>query len=405
MISAKRRSKSMHYLNTENHRKYIHLWLPNMFEFTGGIQTYSTFLLKAFQGLDLNIKQEVFIKHDTHLPSEYSSSEDARFHFAGTYPNRFRTPAFAAQIISRGLWKRPNLVLSTHLNFTVAAYWLKRWFGIPYWTVAHGVEAWNIQQPAVQRALRHANRILAVSHYTRDRLLKEQNLDPNKISVLPNTFEPERFAIAAKPTYLLNRHNLTPEQPVLLTVSRLSRSEPYKGYNKVLEALPQMRDSIPNIHYIIVGQGDDRPRLEQFIDQHQLQDCVTLAGFIPDSELGDHYHLCDVFAMPSKGEGFGIVYLEALACGKPTLGGNQDGAIDALCQGELGALVDPDDIGAIARTLTAIVQKKYPHPLIYQPEALRQKVTDVFGFEHFQKTLGHYLEFYFMSNPLSEAPF
>jgi glycosyltransferase involved in cell wall biosynthesis len=112
-----------------------------------------------------------------------------------------------------------------------------------------------------------------------------------------------------------------------------------------------------------------------------------------------------VFAMPSKGEGFGIVYLEALACGKPTVGGNQDGAIDALCQGELGALVDPDDIGAIAQTLIAIVQKKYPHPLIYQPEALRQKVIEVFGFEHFQKTLGRYLASHFMSHPLAEAPF
>jgi glycosyltransferase involved in cell wall biosynthesis len=405
MIPAKRSLKSMTYLNTERHRKYIHLWLPNMFEFTGGIQTYSTFLLKALQGLNPNLEQEVFIKHDTHLPPEYSNLTTTRFHFAGTYPYRLRTLAFATQIISNGLWQRPNLVLSTHLNFSVAAYWLKRWLGIPYWTVAHGVEAWNIQQPAVQMALRHANRILAVSHYTRDRLLKEQNLDPNKISVLPNTFEPQRFAIAAKPAYLLERHHLAEEQPILLTVSRLSRRESYKGYNKVLEALPQIRDAIPNIHYIIAGQGDDRPRLEQFIDQHQLQDCVTLAGFIPESELGDYYNLCDVFAMPSKGEGFGIVYLEALACGKPTLGGNQDGAIDALCQGELGVLVDPDDIGAIAQTLTAIVQKKYPHSLIYQPEALRQKVMDTFGFEHFQKTLGRYLESYFMSNSLSEAPF
>jgi glycosyltransferase involved in cell wall biosynthesis len=400
IISAKRSLKLMNHFSTNYHRKHIHIWLPNMFESTGGIQAYSNFLLKALQHLNLNLEQEIFIKHDTCLPPEYSSSTATRFHFAGTCPHSLRTPAFAAQIISNGLWQRPNLILSTHLNFTVAAYWLKRWFGIPYWTVAHGVEAWNIQQPAVQMALRHANRILAVSHYTRDRLLKEQNLDPNKISVLPNTFEPERFAIAVKPAYLLERHHLAAEQPILLTVSRLSRRDSYKGYNKVLEALPQIRDCIPNIHYIIVGQGDDRPRLEQFIHEHQLQDCVTLAGFIPDSELGDYYHLCDVFAMPSKGEGFGIVYLEALSCGKPTLGGNQDGAIDALCQGELGALVDPDDIGAIAQTLMAIVQKKYPHPLIYQPEALRQKVTDVFGFEHFQKTLGHYLASHFTSNPL-----
>jgi glycosyltransferase involved in cell wall biosynthesis len=96
--------------------------------------------------------------------------------------------------------------------------------------------------------------------------------------------------------------------------------------------------------------------------------------------------------MPSKGEGFGIVYLEALACGKPTLGGNQDGALDALCRGELGALVDPDDVQAIAHTLVEILQGTYPNPLIYQPEQLRQRVIDIYGFERFKRTLKGYLD-------------
>jgi glycosyltransferase involved in cell wall biosynthesis len=101
--------------------------------------------------------------------------------------------------------------------------------------------------------------------------------------------------------------------------------------------------------------------------------------------------------MPSKREGFGIVYLEALACGKPALGGNQDGAIDALCHGELGALVNPDDTNAIAQTLIEILQGTYPNRLIYQPEALRQKVIDTFGFDRFKQTLGGYLERHFLS--------
>ncbi len=117
-----------------------------------------------------------------------------------------------------------------------------------------------------------------------------------------------------------------------------------------------------------------------------------MTGFVPDEELCAHYNLCDVFAMPSKGEGFGIVYLEALACGKPTLGGNQDGAIDALCHGELGVLVDPDDVGAIAQTLIQILQGTYPHPIMYQPEILRQKVIDVFGFERFKQTLADLIQ-------------
>lgn len=174
-------------------------------------------------------------------------------------------------------------------------------------------------------------------------------------------------------------------------MARLAEAERYKGYDQILQALPTIRQSIPNIHYILVGKGSDRPRIENLITQLQLQDCVTLAGFVPDDELCDHYNLCDVFAMPSKREGFGIVYLEALACGKPTLGGNQDGAVDALCHGTLGALVDPDDIDAIAQTLIQILQGNYPNPVMYQPELLRQKVIETYGFEKFKQTLAGHL--------------
>jgi glycosyltransferase involved in cell wall biosynthesis len=374
-----------------------HLWIPNLFNFKGGIQVYSAFMVEAMVNLYPNINYDIFLKHDILSGIDLFYVSKTQFHCAGVCPLWLRTPAFAAQIIGRGFWQRPNLIITTHLNFTVAAYWLKRLTGIPYWTVAHGIEAWNIQHPALQNALRDADRILAVSSYTRERLLKEQNLDPDKISLLPNTFDNHRFQIAPKPTYLLERYGLTLKQPIILTVSRLSSAERYKGYDRILEALPQIRQVIPDVHYVLVGKGNDRPRIEQLIAQLELQDYVTLAGFVPDDELGDYYNLCDVFAMPSKREGFGIVYLEALACGKPALGGNQDGAIDALCQGELGALVNPDNTDAIAQTLIEILQGTYPNPLIYQPEALRQKVIDTFGFERFKQTLGGYLERHFLS--------
>ncbi len=370
----------------------FHLWVPNLFNFKGGIQVYSAFLIEALQKIHPNENHEIFLMHDTRERENFLAFNNTHFHFAGGWSLSLRNPAFAAQILGQGLWQRPNLVITTHLNFTVVAYWLKRLTGIPYWTVAHGVEAWNIQRPALQTALHHADRILAVSGYTRDRLLKEQNLDPEKISILPNTFDANRFKIGSKPTHLLERYQLKPNQPILLTVNRLCSSESYKGYDKVLEALPQIRQTIPNIHYMIVGKGDDRSRIEQSIREYQLQDCVTLAGFIPDAELCDYYNLCDVFVMPSKLEGFGIVYLEALACGKPTMGGDRDGAIDALCRGELGALVNPDDVGEIAQTILQILQGAYPNSLIYQPEALRQKVIDTFGFEQFKQTLAELMK-------------
>ncbi|WP_416672286.1 glycosyltransferase [Egbenema bharatensis] len=369
--------------------------MPSLFQEKGGIQQYSSALLQALLTLQPEWSYNIFLKHDRH--SDYQNSSTLHFFGAGHYPLRFRTLAFATQLFSYGLWQSPELVISTHLNFTTVAHQLKQIKGIPYWIVAHGIEAWNVQRPSLQWSLHNADRILAVSEYTRDRLLKEQNLDANKIHILPNTFDAERFRITAKPAHLLKKYNLKPDQPIILTIARLSRSEQYKGYDQLLAALPQIRQVLPNIHYVLAGKGDDRHRIEQMITQLNLQDCVTLVGYVPDEELVDHYNLCNVFAMPSKGEGFGIVYLEAMACGKPVLAGNRDGALDALRHGELGVLVDPDNEKAIAQTLIQILQKHHPNPLLYQPEALRQKTIEHFGFERFQDTLSHYLKHYFLS--------
>lgn len=374
--------------------KSFHLWFPGIFEFKGGIQVYSAFLTTVLQSLYPNIHYDIFLKHDTSHSEDTSFLPNTNFHFTGTWPMFLRTPAFAAKLLIMGLWQRPQLVLASHVNFILAAYWLKRLTGIPYWTVAHGTDVWNIKNRALQNALNYADRILAVSGYTRDRLLKEQNLDSDKISLLPNTFDANRFQIASKSQSLLSRYGLTAQQPVILTVTRLDSSQRYKGYDQIIRVLPEIRRQIPNIHYMIVGKGDDRACIEHLIAQLNLQECVTLAGFVPDEELCDYYNLCNVYAMPSKGEGFGIVYLEALACGKPVLAGNQDGSVDALCHGELGALVDPDNLETIGQTLIQILQGTYPNPLIYQPEVLRQKVINTFGLEQFQKTLAQLMETY-----------
>lgn len=364
----------------------IDLWIPSLFESQGGIQVYSAYFLNALRSILPKSLQRIFLKHDTsnQIPP---ITTNTIYLTSGHIPPGLRTPAFATQLIISSLRHPPQLIISTHLNFTSAAWFLKKLKNIPYWTVAHGIEAWNLQDSLLKLALQDADRILAVSHYTRDRLIAEQNLEPNKIVVLPNTFDSKRFHISPKPPQLLEKYQLSPQQPIILTVARLAEIERYKGYDRILSALPTIKKNIPNIHYILVGKGDDRPRIEQLINQFNLQDCVTLTGYIPDEQLCDYYNLCDVFAMPSKREGFGIVYLEAMACGKPCLGGDQDGAIDALCHGELGALVNPDDVEAIAQTLIQILQGTHPNSLMYQPELLREKVIEIYGFDKFQETL------------------
>lgn len=116
-----------------------------------------------------------------------------------------------------------------------------------------------------------------------------------------------------------------------------------------------LRPLTSDLRYLIVGDGDDRPRFESLADELGVRELVIFAGKVPSEELCDHYNLCDLFAMPSTGEGFGIVFLEALACGKPVIAGSKDASRDALLDGELGVLVDPEDPRELRDAIVAIL--------------------------------------------------
>ncbi len=154
--------------------------------------------------------------------------------------------------------------------------------------------------------------------------------------------------------------------------------------------MPAILRAIPDAHYLLAGGGRDVDRVRRLIASLGLERHVTLAGLVPDEKIVAYYNLCDVFAMPSKREGFGIVYLEALACGKPVLAGNQDGSREALCNGKLGVLINPDATEEIANSLVAILTKTHPHPLIHQPQELRRQVIAAYGPQRFNEAVGRY---------------
>jgi len=383
--------------------KHIFVLAPNLFGFKGGVQVYSSHLIQAIQKVYPESKYSVFLKYEQNTAIATNNSSflpQTRFYPFGEivcdtngWRRRLRTILSATTILFKALIHRPDLIVTTEINYyIVLCYWLHRWMDIPYWTVLHGIEAWDIQNSAYRRALQGAERVIAVSRYTRDRVLSEGYLKPKKMCVLPNTFDPSRFTIQPKPQYLLKRYGLTSETPIILTVTRLQKFAYYKGYDKILRILPKIRQQVPGVQYVLIGKGDDRSRVEAMIYELDIQDCVILAGFVPDEELPDHYSLCDVFAMPSKGEGFGIVYLEALAAGKPVLAGNQDGSVDPLLNGQLGCLVDPDSEKEIANRLTEILQGTYANEKIYDPEWLRQEVCKHFELSQFNKTFEVFLK-------------
>ncbi|MBA7664368.1 GDP-mannose-dependent alpha-(1-6)-phosphatidylinositol monomannoside mannosyltransferase [subsurface metagenome] len=118
---------------------------------------------------------------------------------------------------------------------------------------------------------------------------------------------------------------------------------------------------------------------------------VILTGYVPDNKLVDYYNLCDVFVMPSKKEGFGIVFLEALACGKPVIAGNKDGSVDAILNGNLGALVDPDNLEQITESIINFFSGNLSD-CFHDPEYLRATVLKHYGLEVFHRKAAKLLE-------------
>jgi glycosyltransferase involved in cell wall biosynthesis len=158
----------------------------------------------------------------------------------------------------------------------------------------------------------------------------------------------------------------------------------------VITALPEVANVHRNVRYLLVGGGDDGERLSKLASSLGVAERVTLCGFVPDAELAAHYRLADVFAMPSTGEGFGIVFLEAMGCGVPVLAGNRDGAVDALVGGELGCLVDPTDAKAVARGLLRLLSGRGPEHW-FRAEALSAACRQRFGRTAFKASVAQAL--------------
>ena len=334
----------------------------------------------------------VFVRNDR--PAELCGQgwDDYSISTSAWLPKALWSTGFASLLVQRALRERPDLIITTHLNFTPFARFVRQVAKIPYWVALHGYESWEIKRPSQQRAVREADLLLPVSIFTRDRVRRNYGVPAERMHVLHDTFDPARFSIGPKPTRLLERFKLSSNDRIILTVGRLLAAEAYKGHDRLIRALPAIRGRVANAKYLIVGSGDDRPRLEAIARECGVTDAVIFAGRVPTEELSGYYRLCDLFAMPSTGEGFGIVFLEALATGKPVLAGNRDGSVDALNHGELGVLVDPDDEGSIVEAATALLLQTHPHPLVNQPEQLRARVVELFGAERFMQAVAQLLD-------------
>ncbi len=220
--------------------------------------------------------------------------------------------------------------------------------------------------------------VLCVSRYSRKKFLSWSNIDPEKVKVLPNTYDCKKHFLGSKSRDVLEKFNVQ-KKKIILTVGRLSSGEMYKGHDKVVRIMVDLLKKDPSWVYWIVGEGDDRERLQSLAVSFGVEKQVQFLGYVSDEELPDVYRTADVFIMLSKGEGFGIVFLEAAANGTSVIADNSCGAVDPLCDGRFGRLIDSnittDIIKAIEESVTDPVDS--------------ESINEVFSFENFSMHLQH----------------
>ncbi|MCM3748265.1 glycosyltransferase family 4 protein [Paenibacillus pasadenensis] len=320
----------------------------------GGIAKFNRDLLGAIctsPGLDRAIAIPRIMPHP---PGELPSKLDYVTSGLNSKQRYLRT--VLASLFGRA--KGCDLIVCGHINLLPFAALAKKITGAPIALIIHGIDAWDpVTRRGTAWALRQVDAVISVSQLTLERFTDWSGLGGVPAYVLPNSFEPGLFTPGPRPVYLQKRYGLKPDEPVIMTLGRLAGADRRKGFDEVLEALPRLRTQVPRLRYLIVGDGSDRTRLEEKAKALGVADSVVFTGMISEEEKADHYRLADGFAMPSHGEGFGIVLLEAMACGVPAMASLKDGSSEALMHGRLGELIDPADpgqvVGGIIRLLEA----------------------------------------------------
>jgi len=239
---------------------------------------------------------------------------------------------------------------------------VKRWHGLPFHCFVHGEEltlAGTSKELTrlTRRVLRESAGVVANSRHTRDILMRTWELPEHHITVMHPGVDTLKFTPAPGSSVVRERLGWT-NRRVILTVGALQKR---KGQDMLIRALPAIRAKCPDVLYAIAGEGWERPYLEGLVAEHGVSDAVQFRGVPTDAELVDCYQQCDLFALPNRQvgwdfEGFGIVLLEAQACGKPVIAGRSGGTVEAMDPSSTGELVDCDTPDALAEAAVRLLE-------------------------------------------------
>jgi phosphatidyl-myo-inositol dimannoside synthase len=305
----------------------------------------------------------------------FTGSERAKGRFLATAIRAARRPSGKSKI---------KLVVTGHPNLAPVTSTMR--FAAPRLksiVCTHGVEVWEPLPRMRRMALRRADVVLAPSKYTADHVAAIQRVATQKIRVLPWALDPQFEALAPQSGKAAAPENF-PKGRVVLTVGRWRADERYKGMDTLITALPRLLPRWPELQLAAVGDGDDREWLEDLAEETGVQRHVHFLSGLSYVELARCYAHCEIFALPSRGEGFGLVYLEAMACGKPVIGGAHGGAPEVIDDGKTGYLVPHGDAAQLATAIETLLAD----PALEREMGRRgkQRVENEFRFSVFAKS-------------------
>lgn len=362
--------------------KHILFLTLRVFSATGGIEKVCRVAGKALHELSVESGRQ-----PVKLFSLYDETKDvntmyfpaAIFTGFGKHRFNFLRAAFKDGIHSR-------MVIMSHVNLLLIGSLIKIFSPkTKLVLIAHGIEVWKILPGWKKRLLQKCDAILPVSDFTKKKMMELYQIPEAKFDILNNCLDPflAEPLQNKKDDYLLSRYGIGAADIVLMTLTRLASTEQYKGYELVLQSVHDLKHRYPYLKYLIVGKYDvpEKARLDIIINRLDLKQQIIFAGFIPDEELAQHYNLADLYIMPSQKEGFGIVFIEAMFYGKPVIAGNKDGSVDALQNGALGILVNPESQQQITDAIVEVLNdtKKY---IPSQAEVIKH-----FGFKVYKEKL------------------
>lgn len=246
----------------------------------------------------------------------------------------------------------------------VVGYLFKMTKGLPYVCFVHGedVEAASTSRELswiVRKSLREAKYLVCNSHNTAKILTGNWNVPTEKVQVIHPGVDVNYFVPADANTDIRATLGWM-DRPVVLTVGRLQKR---KGHDMMIKALAEIKRSIPNVLYVIIGDGELRLVLEEMVHKLGLDENVMFMAEVSDELMLQCYQQCDLFILPNRTvgkdiEGFGMVLVEAQACGKPVIAGDSGGTMETMQVGESGYIVDCTSTVAISEKVVQLLNNK-----------------------------------------------